>query len=659
MGGEISRITGQESVPGFRDRPKVEKLQDGSLPDDTIEAKAPRKSGEKREPREYTILAYESAANDLEDFMVNDVKEMENCPPSDNYSLVVQLARYRTSALTREFLAAALCQVFATPEFRESLRETVSDRQLIEQYGELLKDTTLANNMALILLQRNPVLQDRLDKLVQSKVSDVVQDNRNVSGVLDEATQDVLSEIEAREKARQEEELVQSFARSLPQSMAGAASEEKGLFADIARTAGDFIRGVEGLPGSGDAKVSGAGANLAKLLGGRRESVLFVDSGRSGKSRRHHGDIGKALDSADQVEINREPRWRGVRRYEIVHDDDPTRINARPLAKLGHKEMSRVETLVDFITWGMENYPARRYIVLLSNHGAGFLGAEEDKGNMLSLPDIREAFETVKKNTGKTPDILAFDCCFMGQAEVAYELKDSARYMVASEEVIGGGGFPYGELLPAIDRAIAGGKTDPKDIASIFVDEGKKVNEAATFTLSAIHLAAMDCVGKGVDRLAGHILEGKADLEEVKSTLKVTQRFNVGMDPSDPYDDFRDLGDFVDKLNANPRITDPAVKKDLGDLKEALARAVIKEQHQDDEDYEGAKGLSIYAPRRKRNITLALMEEYEKTLMGRGTNWAALIKRLTDFDELAEGNADEAAQKKPRLTFINLPSRPL
>jgi hypothetical protein len=345
-----------------------------------------------------------------------------------------------------------------------------------------------------------------------------------------------------------------------------------------------------------------------------------------------------------------------VKRYELTHDDDPTRINSKPLAFLGYKDMSKVDTLAEFIAWGMKKFPAKHYIVSLSDHGAGFLGAEEDRGSMLSLPDLRAAFEKAEQMTGKKPDVIAFDCCLMQQAEVAYELKDRAKYLVASEEVIGGDGYPYKDVLPAIDQALTLGKTDPGEISKVIIEQAEKANEKSTFTLSAVNLKAIEDVVGAANELAEHILQGKANMEDVRAALKQTQHFSVSS-PMKPYDDFRDIWDMADKLEQHPNITDPAIRKDLKELKKAVENAVIKNEHRKDEDYEGAHGMSIYAPRRQKNVSIPLMEEYGKTKFAQdASKWTEFIKEATDFDALVR-KAKEEGTDKPKLTFIPLPQR--
>ncbi len=394
---------------------------------------------------------------------------------------------------------------------------------------------------------------------------------------------------------------------------------------------------------------------LSGAVSGSKPSgnVFFVESGRPGKPQFNHADYSELFGGVDGVEVNKEPAWRGVRRYEVQHSEDTGKIHSPVLKDLGFTDMSEGKTLSDFLSWGIKKYPAKHYIVLFSDHGAGFLGAEEDRGGLMSLPAIKEAFDKVKEKTGVKPDIIAFDTCLMAQAEVAYELKDSAKFLVASEEVVGGDGYPYSEILPRIDESIKEGKTDPRDITQIFIEEAESVNEDTTLTLSAIDLSAAGKVADAANTLAKHVLEGKASIDDVRDSIKQAQNYSVGT-TVEPYSDFRDLWDLADKLENNPNIKNREIKKDLKELKIAVEMAVVHEEHKEDEDYQGSHGMSIYAPRRQKSVSVPLMEKYDEVRMSKRTRWNELVKVLTDYKELEAEEGGEGARK---LTFIPLPQR--
>ena len=119
---------------------------------------------------------------------------------------------------------------------------------------------------------------------------------------------------------------------------------------------------------------------------------------------------------------------------------------------LEQSSMASWETLSDFLKWGVDTYPAERYIAILWNHGGGTLGGygkDEVYNSMLSLGDIQKAFQ----DTGYHFDAVGFDACLMATFETAYALKDSADYLIASEEVEWGYGWYYTNWLTMLGSA--------------------------------------------------------------------------------------------------------------------------------------------------------------------------------------------------------------
>jgi hypothetical protein len=642
-----------------------------------------------KETKEYTILAYMDGSNNLEDCLLDDVKEMESAPHSDNYNLVVQFSRFHTKGLTVMFLAEALGQAFKSKEFKGVLQQIVPDRELIQNYSEILKDPGVCQTISKILLQRNPELNDKLDTMVATKVKESMGQNRALNDVINETALEVLKGVfvneqvqiaqmelelqeESKKQAKQTEPGLQGSketqgAVGMPASAQSLSADGQSLLDilgddfgkkessvgfDFMKATADFLKGSEGKAAIG--LFSGAGEVPTGDSVNPGNTILFVEPPGAKGTKYDHEDYSGLFGQVDDVNANTEPSWRGVRRYKIESHENSKKIHSPVARDLGQADMSSSKTLASFLAWGMKKYPAKHYIVLFSDHGAGFLGAEEDRGNLMSMPAIKKAFDMAAEKTGKKPDIIAFDTCLMAQAEVANELRDSAKYLVASEEIIGGDGYPYKEILPAMDKAISEGKTDPKDIAKIFIEKGEEVNKQRTKTLSAIDLKAIGKVVSAANTLAKDILAGKADLDDVRDSLRYTQHYGLEAPPMEPYIDFRDLWDLADMLENNPNIKSRDIKKDLKDLKKAVNEAVVFEEHRDDEDYEGSHGISIYAPRREKNVSKPLFKKYDELRMSKRTKWNELIKALSEFDP---NKKDEGDDGKSKISFIQLPPR--
>ncbi|HEY9069417.1 MAG TPA: clostripain-related cysteine peptidase [Candidatus Ozemobacteraceae bacterium] len=146
--------------------------------------------------------------------------------------------------------------------------------------------------------------------------------------------------------------------------------------------------------------------------------------------------------------------WIGTRRYEVARERTK-KIGSKLVANLGERDMGSRRELAEFLTWGVENYPAERFMAVIWNHGAGWVGIsyDDESGNNLTIPDIvwacSQAKPALAKANPKHPkfDIIDFDACLMGMIEIAYELRDVCDFMIASEETEPGQGMPYQDTL--------------------------------------------------------------------------------------------------------------------------------------------------------------------------------------------------------------------
>ncbi len=111
-------------------------------------------------------------------------------------------------------------------------------------------------------------------------------------------------------------------------------------------------------------------------------------------------------------------------------NEPPDVISSEVLRDLGRKDMSDPMSLRDFIGYGMENYPAEHYMLIINDHGGGWKGLCSDTvngaGDWMSLPELSSAL------FGFEFDIIWFYTPFMATAEVAYQVRDRAEYMIAS-----------------------------------------------------------------------------------------------------------------------------------------------------------------------------------------------------------------------------------
>lgn len=123
------------------------------------------------------------------------------------------------------------------------------------------------------------------------------------------------------------------------------------------------------------------------------------------------------------------------------------------------RTMTEQQALIDFLQWAFGNDDLNKadyYALILWGHGPELLmqpppAPGNDSISLYLTPiDLRIALQVVTPlpNKNKQFDLIAFDACSMSMFEVAYELQEHARYMVASQEEVPDLSFPYDKIVP-------------------------------------------------------------------------------------------------------------------------------------------------------------------------------------------------------------------
>jgi hypothetical protein len=95
--------------------------------------------------------------------------------------------------------------------------------------------------------------------------------------------------------------------------------------------------------------------------------------------------------------------WISARRYYVTADDDLNQINSEVVEDLGEVNMADGQTLVDFVTWAIQNYPADKYALILSDHGMGWPGegAIRRRAATTAACRWRDPWEWATKKSGR------------------------------------------------------------------------------------------------------------------------------------------------------------------------------------------------------------------------------------------------------------------
>ena len=141
------------------------------------------------------------------------------------------------------------------------------------------------------------------------------------------------------------------------------------------------------------------------------------------------------------------------------------------------------DSLTNFINWAAKNYPAKRYILVMADHGGGYL-PHADLAEATSSPRSRaqrrgliyddgynkkcfsaKSFARGVRNASVHVDGIVAYLCLMNNLEFLYEVKDVTDYIACSTYVMWGGG----SALYAIADNYAAGQ-DTETALSNFLD---------------------------------------------------------------------------------------------------------------------------------------------------------------------------------------------
>lgn len=270
--------------------------------------------------------------------------------------------------------------------------------------------------------------------------------------------------------------------------------------------------------------------------------------------------------------VDHRPSGGGAQRLELQKDGLPL-LHSPVKADHGDFDTANPKNLADFIEWGIKNYPAENYWLVISDHGDAWKGAAQDEGHhtWMSLPQIESGLKEARERTGRKLDMLSFDCCHMASTEVAHQLQNESRYLVASEEVMGYIGLPYQEIL----KDAAG--LSPHQLAQHLVHTSK-ANPEDIPTFSAVDLEKMPSVTKAVTALGQAITQSPLTGQELRGVLQDTQAFW----------EYRDLKHLATNLGQQP---DANLAQAAVDVQVALSEAIVAEQHA--ASHPNAGGLQI------------------------------------------------------------------
>ena len=278
-------------------------------------------------------------------------------------------------------------------------------------------------------------------------------------------------------------------------------------------------------------------------------------------------------------------------------------------------------TFAEFARWAVARFPARRYLLLVEGHGAGWrrIASDSTDGGAMSLPggDYARALGSLREAIGRPIDVVALSSCYMGMWETAQATAPYADYLVASEPFMGGVGIEHllAGLLAAPDQSAAA-------VARTWMEWPDDWNGGVSLrAFAVIALREIGALSEAISGLATALAADPAQLADLAGLRERAHRWRNG-----EYVDLGELAAGVVDLDGAPASWDLSARA----VTAALARAVPFRFA--DSLYASVGGLSIYLPARGR----AASGEYRKGAWARDTAWDELLEVFNGYRDVRE-----------------------
>lgn len=306
------------------------------------------------------------------------------------------------------------------------------------------------------------------------------------------------------------------------------------------------------------------------------------------------------------------------RLYDIVHDEDSKTVASEVIKEYPYKTNPCLpETLADVVADCRAYSDTPSYSMIFWSHGTGWLpqgmtpakvierenpddsnvsqsapqytfGASNSFYEQLEIYDLADALPT-----DIVFDYIHFDACLMAGVELAYELRDNAKYVMASSAEILAEGFPYQTGL----RYILTG--DVKGMAKCFYDYyNAKSGVYRSATISVVDCAKLPAVAAEM-----------RELVELGGSITTSQQFGRNLGRNANFTNlFWDLGEMAE-LTWGEQADDFLALLDDAVVYKATTPMLFEGDYYGEVVVNSFSGLTVYRPRLSQPLTLDIYRE--------------------------------------------------
>lgn len=317
------------------------------------------------------------------------------------------------------------------------------------------------------------------------------------------------------------------------------------------------------------------------------------------------------------IESEEKDRWSGVRRY-LINDKGIMEIEV-----LEDINMAEPRALYEFLLWGLENYPSNNVMVILSGHGAGFIGAMTDftydKPYIMTLDGLINVFYKLYENTKKRIEVLLLDCCYMNLLEIWYEFSNipfnPIKYLIVASDDVKIEGISYIHFIRYLQVKEKLYKENKKKLIDTINDFNSNDKLEDELILVYLEKVKFEDIKNSFNNICKIIIENNID---IKGELK--KQF-----PNEKTGPFVNIVYLCNVMKLFIDYSNYDIDKILDSLREVIIYPRIEELNKNINN-----GLTIYMPDSLSEV-YEFKESYEKLIFAYNNDWIMILNSGKDI----------------------------
>ena len=312
----------------------------------------------------------------------------------------------------------------------------------------------------------------------------------------------------------------------------------------------------------------------------------------------------------------------------ILGDIDEQRSVLRVQREVKDLSAANAGVLRQFMRFGQHRCPATRYVVFFYGHAYGPMGLFCDAASGQRVPDtlrLNDLANAVGTTDGRAA-VVVFRDCFMNTLETAYQLRDAAEFMIATQALAPiAGVWPWAKFMNTLDPSAASldvGLGLVKHLAH-YLDDPAHRDPFADAPVALLDLGAADALVRPLAALTDALDKARADSARARACAVAMEGARVGSPkdhakPGDPA-----LIDVLTMCHGLQAMDDAAVSPRAAALGEVVRSRLVQWHHAQQDRFTGTS--VFYKPVKPADVKLSYLQaEDAETAAADAAHYATL-----------------------------------